>query len=169
MQPKPQQKRTEKRTVHELEEGYSQQDQLEPVKRKTRSEASRTHPKPNSHNCHGQSHAAVPLFTIPRPPYDITCMHRSKPICDTSVLWNTPTFQQSLCFHAIPLYNPRPAAPFYGYYQTPIQSVVSNPLYSSWNEQVSSSRANQNSNWLGIYFFTQNFVFYKSMPINFKY
>ena len=34
MQPKPQQKRTEKRTVCELEEGYSQQDELEPVKKK---------------------------------------------------------------------------------------------------------------------------------------
>ena len=32
MQPKPQHKKTEKQTVHELEEEYLQQDQLEPVK-----------------------------------------------------------------------------------------------------------------------------------------
>ena len=61
MQPKPQHKKTEKQTVHELEEEYLQQDQLEPVKmekkkkKKTRSEASHTHPKPDFHSCHSQS------------------------------------------------------------------------------------------------------------------
>ena len=82
MQPKPQHKKTEKWTVHELEEEYLQQDQLEPVKmkkKKMRSEASHTHPKPDFHSCHSQSRTAtVKLHMSHRSLYEGKKLKRGK-------------------------------------------------------------------------------------------
>ena len=42
-----------------------------------------------------------------------------------------------------------PAAPFYGYFQTPMRAAVPNPpCTSSQNGQASSSSASQNWNWI---------------------
>ena len=62
-----------------------------------------------------------------------------------------------------------PAAPFYGYFQTPMRAAVPNPPHTSSKKgQASSSSAGQNWNWLKLKIFTQIFVFYKPMSIDLK-
>lgn len=81
-------------------------------KKTTSSKSNRSHPKPDSdsHSCHGQSRAAVPLCNITTsniPLYDTTNTH-SQHLCDTSDLCyptRPPSCLQSVFFHAICLYN----------------------------------------------------------------
>ena len=118
---------------------------LEPVKKKKRGQKQvaptqnptpitvTVNPVPPSHS--SPYHPMTPPVRIVPNPYA------------THQYYGTPQLSNNpYAFMQYPYTMPGPAAPFYGLYQTPIRAAVSNPLYSSQNEQASSSRANQNSN-----------------------
>ena len=140
MQPKPQQKRAEKRTVHERQEASSQE---EPAAKKKRGQKQVAPSTPTPVN-----RPALPVPTSIAAPHPYAMpQHYATP---QHIPYNPYSFMQYA--YAMPAH---PPPPFYGYFQTPMQPprVPPNPTSSNIGSQnpnpPSSSAGAQNGGGRG--------------------